>query len=157
MFKKGFKFFEGHREPVMEVGGGEDTGIEVTFAHDSDVFCPSIVFRKRDRFEVFRSVVSRTAVEMVDAVRVIGDRSDKSRINGMRDKDVFTFVKSMFELQIPLFTTGICFVLRVLASSGCRIHNGLDTVDDTASLRAVPFDPKDHIITEGIGYNFVHT
>ena len=37
MFKKGFKLFEGHGEPVMEVGGGEDTGIEVTVAHDADV------------------------------------------------------------------------------------------------------------------------
>ena len=37
MFKKGFKFFEGEREPVMEVGGIEDTGIEVTIVHVADV------------------------------------------------------------------------------------------------------------------------
>ena len=37
MFKKGFKFFEGHREPMMEVGGGEDAGIEGAVAHDADV------------------------------------------------------------------------------------------------------------------------
>ena len=37
MFKKGFKFFEGHREPMMEIVGIEDTGIEVTIAHVADV------------------------------------------------------------------------------------------------------------------------
>ena len=37
MFKKGFEFFEGHGEPVMEVGGGEDAGIEGAIVHDADV------------------------------------------------------------------------------------------------------------------------
>ena len=37
MFKKGFKLFEGHGEPVMEVGGGEDAGIEGAIVHDADV------------------------------------------------------------------------------------------------------------------------
>ena len=37
MFKKGFKFFEGHREPMMKIGGGEDAGIEGAVAHDADV------------------------------------------------------------------------------------------------------------------------
>ena len=37
MFKKGFEFFEGHGEPVMEVGGGEDAGIEGAFAHVLDI------------------------------------------------------------------------------------------------------------------------
>lgn len=37
MFKKGFKFFEGHREPVMKIVGGEDAGIEGAVAHVLDV------------------------------------------------------------------------------------------------------------------------
>ena len=37
MFKKGFKFFEGHGEPMMKIGGGEDAGIEGAVAHVLDV------------------------------------------------------------------------------------------------------------------------
>jgi len=37
MFKKGFKIFEGHGEPVVEIVGGEDAGIEGAFAHVLDV------------------------------------------------------------------------------------------------------------------------
>ena len=37
MFKKGFKLFEGHGEPIMKIVGGEDAGIEGAVAHVLDV------------------------------------------------------------------------------------------------------------------------
>ena len=34
----GFEIFKGHGEPVVEVGCGEDAGIEVAVTHETDVF-----------------------------------------------------------------------------------------------------------------------
>ncbi len=36
--EEGFEVVEGHGEPVVEVGSGEDAGIEVALAHETDVF-----------------------------------------------------------------------------------------------------------------------
>ena len=71
MFKKGFKLFEGHGEPVMEVGGGEDAGIERAVAHVLDV--------REAGLEVFighrTRVLKLTEDGIVEAVEVaIGDK-----------------------------------------------------------------------------------
>ena len=38
MGEKGFEVGERHGKPVVEIGGGEDTGIEVAGVHKTEVF-----------------------------------------------------------------------------------------------------------------------
>jgi len=109
VLEEGFEFLEGLGEPVVEVGGGEDAGIEVAFAHETDVTGTTIVFCERDGLEVLRAIVGGDSVEMVNAVRVIRDRSHKSHIDGMMDEDV-TIIQG--HLVIDLLSATVLFVLR---------------------------------------------
>ena len=52
VIKKGFKLIERHGEPVLEVGGGEDTGIEAASTHDSEIASTAAVFGRSDVLEI---------------------------------------------------------------------------------------------------------
>ena len=155
MVKQSFELLEREGEPVVEIVGSEDAGIEVTLAHGAEVLGAAIVFCETDGLEILREVIRGAAVEVVDAVRILRNRSHESHIDGMGSEDVTMMSERIFELQIPLFSAGICFVLRVRVSSGFWFQKGRDTMDNTASFRTVPFDPKDGIIAIRIWYNFV--
>ncbi len=49
----------------MEVGGGEDAGIEVTGDHETDVLGTSAVLGRCDPLQVFRTPIIDVAVDMV--------------------------------------------------------------------------------------------
>ncbi len=53
-------------EDLVELGAGEDTGVELALTHDGEVLGSALVFRRCDLLEVTCAVVEHIAVEMVD-------------------------------------------------------------------------------------------
>ena len=86
-------------EQEGEVAVGDD-GFEGTL---TDIGNP-VMLRDKDAEEVVNVVVRHDAVEVVDLVVERDSLTAPGEIDGMRDEDVLVFTKSMFKLQIPLFT-----------------------------------------------------
>jgi len=97
MVKQSFELLEGEGEPVVEIVGSEDAGIEVTFAHDAEVLGSATVLGGGNPFEISGGVVGYTAVEMVALVS-LGTRTVESDT----DEKVTGFIAEMAHIGVVI-------------------------------------------------------
>ena len=66
MVKQCFELLEGEGEPVVEIVGSEDAGIEVTLAHDAEVLGAALILFRVYQFKVARTIVEFITVDVID-------------------------------------------------------------------------------------------
>ena len=62
----GFEGVEVLGEDLVELGTGEDTGVEVALPHDAEIFGSAAVLGGCNLFEVLRTIVQLVTVDVID-------------------------------------------------------------------------------------------
>ena len=115
-------------EGAQQVGRCHGGGVDAGGAEGAEDTCAAVVLLVGDGIEIGEPVVGGDAVEVVDALRPGGYRSDPREIDGTGDEDAAIATESMPEKQIALFASGIVFVFAVRGCGKVRMQQCLRTV-----------------------------
>ena len=86
------------------------------------------MLRDGDAEEVVDTIVRNDTIEVVNLVFGRDRLTTPREINGMRDEDGVVKAKGIFELQIPLFTIRVGWILAIRASGWSAFYQGLNAI-----------------------------